>query len=133
MADTRAGLSPLGRPLRDVLGQAVRYDRLRNRVFAALYDLLNSGVESRVAPYRRQSAGLSRGRILEIGGGTGANLSFYQPGANVHMVEPNPHMIRRFMNTAGDQGRPVKVVSGIGERLPFADSTFDCVVTTLTL
>ena len=47
---------------------------LSDRLFAAFYDLLNSVVEGRVEPQRRETAGEAWGDVLEIGGGTGANL-----------------------------------------------------------
>lgn len=109
------------------------YDKLSKRLFAAWYDLLNSGVESRVTPYRRLTAGLSLGRTLEIGGGTGANIPFYPPGVQLITVEPNPYMVRRFTATSEKNESSAVVISAIGENLPFADDTFDTVVTTLTL
>jgi hypothetical protein len=68
----------------------LEYDKLSKRLFAAWYDLLNLGVESRVTPYRRLTAGKSWGRVLEIGGGTGANLAFYPTRTQVYTAEPNP-------------------------------------------
>ena len=111
----------------------MEYDKLSKRIFAAFYDLLNSGVESRVVPYRRITAGLSLGRTLEIGGGTGANIPFYPPGIDLITIEPNPHMIRRFIRTSHERRAGAAVVSAVGESLPFADGAFDSVVTTLTL
>ena len=111
----------------------MEYDKPSKRLFAAWYDLLNSGVESRVIPYRRLTAGLSLGKTLEIGGGTGANIPYYPPGIQLIAIEPNPHMIRRFTRTSHKNRSHASVVSGIGERLPFNDASFDSVVTTLTL
>ena len=111
----------------------MKYDKPTKRLFAAWYDMLNSGVESSVAPYRRLTAGLCVGRTLEIGGGTGANLDFYPPGAPIFAVEPNPHMSRRFMAKAARMGMSAEIIPAVGEALPFADNTFDSAVTTLTL
>lgn len=112
---------------------SMRHDTPAKRLFAAWYDMLNSGVESRVTPYRRLTAGLSVGRTLEIGGGTGANLPFYPPGSDLWAVEPNPHMSRRFLAGAERAGRRAAVIPAVGEALPFADGSFDSAVTTLTL
>ena len=101
--------------------------------FAAGYDLLNSSVEWRVAPYRRLTAGLARGEVLEVGGGTGANLEFYPRDARLTFVDPNPHMSARLRKRAGEMGRGAALVSGLGESLPFRDGSFDAVVTTLVL
>lgn len=111
----------------------MKYDKPTKRLFAAWYDLLNSGVESRVSPYRRLTAGEALGRTLEIGGGTGANLDYFPPGARIFAVEPNPHMSRRFMARAARMGMSAEIIPAVGEALPFADDTFDSAVTTLTL
>ena len=101
--------------------------------FAAAYDLLNSTVEGRVAPYRRRTAGVASGDVLEVGGGTGANLGFYPRDARLTFLDPNPHMSVRLRRRASDMHRGVTLVSGLGERLPFGDGSFDTVVTTLVL
>ena len=106
---------------------------LSKRLFAAWYDLLNSGVEGRVVPYRKRTAGIASGDVLEIGGGTGANLPYYSPHANVTFIEPDPHMIRRLRRHIRKQDRHATVVRQVGESLPFADASFDTVVTTLVL
>ena len=109
------------------------YNGLSKRLFAAWYDLLNAGVENRVIPYRRLTAGLANGKVLEIGGGTGANLEFYPPGADLTFVEPNPHMAVRLQRNAEKLGRSVTIAPGFGENLPFEDASFDTAVTTLVL
>jgi ubiquinone/menaquinone biosynthesis C-methylase UbiE len=106
---------------------------IRQRLFAASYDLLNSGVERRLSTYRARTAGRARGEVLEIGGGTGANLPFYTPEARLTFVEPNPHMVRRLRRKAAGLGRDIRVVSDVGERLSFPDGSFDSVVTSLVL
>lgn len=106
---------------------------LSKRLFAAWYDLLNSGVEGRVVPYRKRTAGIASGDVLEIGGGTGANLPYYPPDTSVTFIEPDPHMIRRLRRHIERQGRQAVVVQQVGESLPFADASFDTVVTTLVL
>ena len=103
------------------------------RLFAAWYDLLNSGVEGRVVPYRLETAGRAFGDALEIGGGTGANLPYYAADARLTFLEPDVHMVRRLRRRAERLGRRVEIVRQVGERLPFADGSFDSVVTTLVM
>ena len=103
------------------------------RLFAAWYDLLNSGVEGRVVPYRKRTAGIAWGDLLEIGGGTGANLPHYPPGVNITFIEPDRHMVRRLRRTTVRHQRDADIVQQVGESLPFADASFDTVVTTLVL
>ena len=106
---------------------------LSKRLFAAWYDLLNSGVEGRVVPYRKRTAGYAWGDVLEIGGGTGANLRYYPDDAKLTFIEPDAHMIRRLSRHVRSQDRDAAIVQQIGESLPFSDASFDSVVTTLVL
>ena len=101
--------------------------------FAAAYDLLNSVVEGRLTSYRLQTAGMALGDVLEIGGGTGANLDFYPQDSRITFVDPNPYMARRLRRKAAKLDRDATFVSGVGESLPFEDGSFDTVVTTLVL
>lgn len=106
---------------------------LSKRLFAAWYDLLNSGVEGRVVPYRKRTAGVARGDVLEIGGGTGANLPYYPQPLNITFIEPDRHMVRRLRRNIAKQECDATIVQQVGESLPFADASFDTVVTTLVL
>ncbi len=49
----------------------------KSRLFAAVYDRVTAGAERSLFPrWRAFVAGEARGRILEIGAGTGANLPY---------------------------------------------------------
>jgi ubiquinone/menaquinone biosynthesis C-methylase UbiE len=87
-----------------------------------------------VARYRRELLALAGGDILEIGFGTGLNLPHYPPHVRkVTAVDPNAGMYRRARRRIEQAGIAVdRRVLG-GERLPFADGSFDCVVSTFTL
>ena len=77
----------------------------------------------------------ARGRVLEIGLGTGLNLPFYDTGRVSELVgvEPSLTMHHLAMKRSRAAGIPVELV-GIGaERLPLADHVFDTVVSTYTL
>lgn len=102
-------------------------------LFATWYDLLNSCVESRLIRFREKTAGRAYGEVLEIGGGTGANLRFFPEDSRLTVVEPNPHMATRLLRKAREQERELILVSDFGEALSFPDSSFDTVVTTLVL
>ena len=106
---------------------------LSKRLFAAWYDLLNSGVEGRIVPYRKRTAGCAWGDVLEIGGGTGANLPYYPDDARVTFLEPDRHMIRRLDRHIRRRKSDAAIVQQFGEDLPFADASFDTAVTTLVL
>jgi SAM-dependent methyltransferase len=101
--------------------------------FAAAYDVLNATVEWRIARYRRATAGIATGDVLEIGGGSGANLRFFPDDARLTFLEPNPHMVRKLRRRAGKLNRDITVVQDVGEEMPFEDGSFDTVLTTLVL
>ncbi|CAA9477168.1 MAG: hypothetical protein AVDCRST_MAG12-1263 [uncultured Rubrobacteraceae bacterium] len=103
-------------------------------LFAALYDGLGAFAERGWMGRRRYRllAG-APGRVLEIGGGTGANLPHYRDVARVVVAEPDPHMRRRLRRKLGRARVPVEVSEAGAEALPFADGSFDAVVSTLVL
>ena len=108
---------------------------LWGRVFAAGYDKFMAGTEKAgLADHRKKLLARARGRVLEIGGGTGANLPFY--GSQVEEVvitEPEEPMARRLERKLGDSSVPARVVRAPAEQLPFEDASFDFVVSTLVL
>src|SRR5438105_1358863 len=71
---------------------------LWGRVFAAGYDKIMAGPEKAVLRgHRRSLLASARGRVLEIGGGTGANIPFYGPDvAEITIAEPEEPMARRL-------------------------------------
>jgi len=75
-----------------------------------------------------------RGKVLEIGFGTGLNLPHYPKSVKeLHIVDPNPGMhalaLRRMAKSK------IKIRGHVlkGESLPHKDETFDSVVCTFTL
>jgi ubiquinone/menaquinone biosynthesis C-methylase UbiE len=102
---------------------------------ARLYDpFLALGERRGMAARRRALLAGARGRVVEIGAGTGANLGAY-PGAVDALVltEPDPGMRRRLEQRVARSERPASVVAAGAEALPFADASFDTVVSTLVL
>jgi ubiquinone/menaquinone biosynthesis C-methylase UbiE len=76
----------------------------------------------------------ARGRVLEIGAGTGLNLEHYPDAVEeVVFTEPEEPMARRLERKAADSGRSIRVISAPAEKLPFEDDSFDTVVGTLVL
>jgi ubiquinone/menaquinone biosynthesis C-methylase UbiE len=74
------------------------------------------------------------GAVLEIGGGTGANLAHYDGQIESLVVtEPDPAMLRRLQRKAREQAPLAKILRAPAEDLPFEDATFDTVVSTLVL
>jgi SAM-dependent methyltransferase len=103
------------------------------RIFPWLLDRMLG--HPRIEARRAALVGQARGTVLEIGFGSGATLPFYDPSKvlNLTVVEPSEGMNRRAAGRLAASPVPVTSVSGAGEKLPFADASFDTVVTCLTL
>ncbi len=84
---------------------------------------------------REKVVPLAFGEVLELGMGAGANLPYYDRSkvAKVSAVEPNAQMRSRATKAAAEAGIEIKLLDGVGERLPFEDGSFDCIVCTYTL
>src|SRR3954451_17474987 len=106
---------------------------LWGRIFAAGYDHFMAGTEREtLRPHRQALLNEASGRVLEIGGGTGANLEVY--GDRVESLtgtEPEAPMMKRLERHLSERapGRAT-VLRAPAEDLPFEDDTFDIAVST---
>jgi len=109
------------------------YNATWGRLFAAAYDrAFEATEEAGLREMRRQLLSEAKGRVLELGAGTGANLDLYPENVDeVVGLEPDPHMAKRLRVTVAESSRPASVSEAPAERLPFEDASFDTVVSTL--
>lgn len=75
----------------------------------------------------------AEGRVLEVAVGTGLNLAFYAPGADVTGVDLSPEMLQIARRRAAELGRNLELREGDAHDLPFDDESFDSVVATYSL
>ena len=104
------------------------------RLSAVLYDPFFWLAErAGLAARRHALVQQARGRVLEIGAGTGLNLRHYADDAELVLSEPDAAMADRLRRRVAERHRPATVVLAPAEALPFADGGFDTVVSTLVL
>jgi ubiquinone/menaquinone biosynthesis C-methylase UbiE len=105
------------------------------RVFAAGYDRFMAKSERDCfGGHREALLTAAKGDVLEIGGGTGANLSFYDGAVDtLTITEPEKPMVRRLEKHIRDSKPEAKVLRAPAEDLPFNEQSFDVVVSTLVL
>jgi len=108
---------------------------LRRRFIALTYDRQLAKIEQAgLGELRQTLLADASGRVLEVGGGTGANLPFYGPHVeSLTITEPEPSMLRRLEPRVREQSPDTKVLRAPAEDLPFEDNTFDVAVSTLVL
>ena len=105
------------------------------RIFASSYDHVMARTEKHgLGAHRRQLLAGASGDVLEIGGGTGANLPCYGGQVtSLTIIEPEPPMARRLERRLHEQGSRASLIRAPAEALPFADDSFDTVISTLVL
>jgi ubiquinone/menaquinone biosynthesis C-methylase UbiE len=105
----------------------------RQRLFAWALAHLSGIYEKKLADTKRTLFSDISGTIIEIGPGTGVNLSYFSHNIRWIGIEPNPFMDKYLWQRAKELGLQVEIRRGIAEDLPAADSSADAVVSTLVL
>ncbi|XP_027913510.1 methyltransferase-like protein 7A isoform X1 [Vigna unguiculata] len=109
--------------------------------YAGVMNSATESYEAEVATYKSEIFSNLKGkglRILEIGIGTGPNLSYYASGSDVEVVgiDPNPKMEKYARSSASSAGLPpsnFEFIQAVGEAIPLSDASVDAVVGTLVL
>jgi ubiquinone/menaquinone biosynthesis C-methylase UbiE len=108
---------------------------IRTKLFAMTYDRQMAASEK--AGLRKMRAGLiagAHGKVLEIGGGTGASLPWYgREVESLTVTEPEPGMVKRLRRSAREYAPQATILRAPAEDLPFEDDSFDVAVSALVL
>ena len=84
---------------------------------------------------RRKIVPLAEGAVLELGIGSGLNLSHYEPDkvTSIVGIDPEPRVWDRRDMDESAFSFPVEFVQAYAEKLPFEANSFDSAVVTYTL
>lgn len=93
----------------------------------------NAKYEKNIADRKRTLFAPVHGDVLEIGPGTGPNLSYYPTDIHWIGVEPNPFMHSYLSKEAERLGLDIDLRSGNAQQLEVEDNSMDAVVSTLVL
>lgn len=123
-------MAALNSPRRELMRIRKNYNRNADR-----YDsFMDHGISGRL--FRRGRIGVgeaARGRVLEVGIGTGLSLVHYRPGVTLTGVDLSREMLRRARRRADGLGLKVDLLEMDAQRLALGDSSFDTVAFTLCL
>ncbi len=84
-------------------------------------------------PARRLVVPEARGKVVEVGVGTGLNFGLYRDVESLAGVDPDPYMLERARPRAAELPFAAELHQTGAERMPFADASFDTAVITFTL
>ncbi|MGH9152607.1 MAG: class I SAM-dependent methyltransferase, partial [Acidimicrobiales bacterium] len=104
-------------------------------LFARCYGALARRAErGQLGVRRRAMISSAAGRVLDLGAGPGGSFEHFGDAVTaVVAVDPDPAMVGQARSRLAGAAAPVRLVLGAGERLPFADHSFDSVVVALVL
>jgi ubiquinone/menaquinone biosynthesis C-methylase UbiE len=103
------------------------------RLFAWMMAHGNAKYEKEIADRKRALFAQLHGNVLEIGPGTGPNLSYYPSDIHWIGIEPNPFMHPYLQQEAERLGLDIDLRSGTAEQMEVEDNSVDAVVSTLVL
>jgi len=90
--------------------------------------------QDRFLAYRRRVVSAARGRVLEIGVGSGLNLPLYTDVVeHVIGIDTSPQLLSMASDVRRHHALSIELIEGSAEALPLRDMSVDTVVTTWTL
>ena len=103
-----------------------RYNRIAN-----IFDLMEKPVEMlSFRHWRRKLLSDMKGRVLEVGVGTGKNIPYYPQGVKVTAVDISEKMLWNAQRKAAHAERNVQFALMDAQYLAFKNETFDTIVAT---
>ena len=97
---------------------------------------LNCACGSKPINYQRQKVvPLAKGKVLDIGIGSGLNIPFYNSDKidQVIGIDPSHELLELAKELANDSKASIELVIGSAESIPYPDNFFDTVLVTYTM
>ncbi len=114
----------------------VHKSNMYNKLFAKFYDRFMNGFERGLFKYRNELVSQLKGKVLEVGSGTGINFLYYNEEAEVTALEPSGAMIKVSSNKKCNCRNIVYLQMGITDENLFDhlhDNSYDFIISTLVL
>jgi len=112
-------------------GKATARTQARYQRIAPLYDAMELLAERRYRSWRSRLWSRVQGpKVLEVGVGTGKNMSFYPDEVEVTAVDLTPGMLERAKKRAAQLNLNINLQLGDVQALDFPEATFDDVAAT---
>lgn len=101
-----------------------------NRV-SAVYDFFESPMEMMsLKKWRQDVMNELRGKVLEVGIGTGKNIEFYPQNIDIIGIDFSDKMLEKAKQKAMKFGNPITLKQMDAQAMDFKDNTFDTIFTT---
>lgn len=103
-----------------------RYNRIAN-----LYDLFEAPMEKMTfQKWREPLFKELKGKVLEIGVGTGKNIEYYHDRIEVTGIDFSPKMLEKASEKANKLGKNVSLMEMDAQNMSFPDHSFDYIIAT---
>lgn len=103
-----------------------RYDRA-----SRMYDILEQPMEGMsMKKWRLEATKVLKGKVLEIGVGTGKNIPYYADDIEITAIDFSEKMLAKAREKAKKLNKQVELIQMDAQNMDFADNTFDMVFTT---
>ncbi|MBT3464684.1 class I SAM-dependent methyltransferase [archaeon] len=107
--------------------------KLHNLLFAYTMNKFSDNMEKTFYDRKKKLLSNVKGKVVEIGIGTGANLKYYDEKIEVTCIDPNPYM-QKYLNKNSKKGNwKIKFIKGSSENIELPNNYTDYVVSTHVL
>lgn len=111
----------------DLQNRQTEVIRRRYNRTSLFYDSMDRMIS---AELRKKVLSYAKGKVLEVGVGTGKNLSYYPPECEIVGIDFSPGMLEKASNLITTLDRKVTLLEMDAQNMTFPDCTFDTVVAT---